>query len=75
MDVIVPRVMNTKPGDENDEANTTSICAAAVTNTDLASAFVHYVERRDDFQEQMGMSDEENMRHCWSPPLFNRYLR
>ena len=53
-----------KPGDENDEADRTSICAAAVTNTDLASAFVHN-ERGDDFQEQMGMPDEENMRH-WS---------
>ena len=54
-----------KPGDENGEADTTSICATAVTNTDLASAFVHNAELGDDFQEQMGMPDEQNMRHCW----------
>ena len=32
---------------------------------DLISACVHN-EREDDFQEQMGMPDEENMRHWWS---------
>jgi hypothetical protein len=59
---LVPNLMRMKP-DENDEQNS----ALALEDSDenqIASAFCHN-ERGEDYQEQIGMPDEENMRH-WS---------
>lgn len=58
---LVPRLMNMKPDSdkENNDPEKDSTDEEA-----LSCAFVHN-ERGDDFQEQIGMPDEENMRH-WS---------
>lgn len=58
---LVPRVMNMTPDEDKenlDPNNPTS------EDNQISCAFVHN-ERGDNFQEQIGMPDEENMRH-WS---------
>ena len=58
---LVPRLMNMTPDDEK------PICVTengSGEDDQMNCAFVHN-ERGDNFQEQIGMPDEENMRH-WS---------
>ncbi len=54
---LVPRLMNMSPDDDNDDTTPSD-------DDGINCAFVHN-ERGDNFQEQIGMPDEENMRH-WS---------
>ena len=58
---LVPRLMSMKSGDDIEIINSDK---TATEDEALSSAFVHN-ERGDNFQEQIGMPDEENMRH-WS---------
>lgn len=59
---LVPRLMHMKPDD--DKENQMPGIEDSNCDSEIASAYVHN-ERGDDFQEQIGMPDEENMRH-WS---------
>lgn len=56
---LVPRLMNMKADDDKENAD-----PEKADDDQLNCAFVHN-ERGDNFQEQIGMPDEENMRH-WS---------
>ncbi len=58
---LVPRLMNMKPDSDKDDTNPEK---DSNDEEGLSCAFVHN-ERGSDFQEQIGMPDEENMRH-WS---------
>lgn len=59
---LVPRLMSMKPDDEEEKAKA---CNNEDENNEIDNcAYVHN-ERGEDFQEQLGMPDEENMRH-WS---------
>jgi len=60
--ILVPRLMTMKP--DSDKENVDPDSSASNEDAELQCAFVHN-ERGDDFQEQIGMPDEENMRH-WS---------
>jgi len=60
---LVPRLMRMKPDDDKENA-IPGAAGDGNDNDELACAYVHN-ERGDDFQEQLGMPDEENMRH-WS---------
>eukprot|EP00557_Chaetoceros_sp_GSL56_P007354 CAMPEP_0176492250 /NCGR_PEP_ID=MMETSP0200_2-20121128/8886_1 /TAXON_ID=947934 /ORGANISM="Chaetoceros sp., Strain GSL56" /LENGTH=1191 /DNA_ID=CAMNT_0017889775 /DNA_START=1545 /DNA_END=5117 /DNA_ORIENTATION=+ len=59
---LVPRLMHMKPDD--DKENQIPGIEESNGESEIASAYVQN-ERGDDFQEQIGMPDEENMRH-WS---------
>ena len=59
---LVPKLMTMKPDD--DKENNDPINVDNDDNGDMKCAFIHN-ERGEDFQDQIGMPDEENMRH-WS---------
>jgi hypothetical protein len=58
---LVPRLMNMKPDDDIVDSASNKVSG---DDDGLKCAFVNN-ERGDNFQEQIGMPDEENMRH-WS---------
>ncbi len=60
---LVPRLMSMKPDDQKENENPDRN-AGDEYDAELATTFIHN-ERGEDFQEQLGMPDEENMRH-WS---------
>ena len=59
---LVPKLMTMKPDD--DKENNDPLNVDNDINDDMKCAFIHN-ERGEDFQDQIGMPDEENMRH-WS---------
>lgn len=59
---LVPKLMRMKPDDDDAKPSSDSFDNSDENN--IASAFCQN-ERGDDYQEQIGMPDEENMRH-WS---------
>jgi hypothetical protein len=61
---LVPRLMKIKADDEKIDNDTKGGRCSNEECGEITSAYVHN-ERGEDFQEQIGMPDEENMRH-WS---------
>ena len=61
---LVPKLMQMKPDEENIEKENADPCAEGADDDCTPSGYVHN-ERSEDFQDQIGMPDEENMR-SWS---------
>jgi hypothetical protein len=61
---LVPRLMSMKVDDENTEKENAEPSAGGEDGDCPSSSYVHN-ERGEDFQDQIGMPDEENMR-SWS---------
>jgi len=61
---LVPKLMSMKPDDDISEKENSDPCADCEDGSNELSSYVHN-ERGEDFQDQIGMPDEENMR-SWS---------